>query len=82
MAHTKAEVEYLRRLGTAIRQSRRKKGWSQERLSFECELHRTYVGAVERGERNISILNLTKITDALGTTLPRLTEGIKKDSKE
>ena len=55
----------LRDIGDAIRQHRLAKGWSQEELSFNAGLHRTYIGAVERGERNVSILSLQKIAHAM-----------------
>jgi transcriptional regulator with XRE-family HTH domain len=50
-----------KRIGKAIRQKRIEKDWSQEQLSFECGLHRTYIGAVERGEKNLTLKNLVKI---------------------
>lgn len=53
-------------LGRAIRAARQKLGTSQEALAAEADLHRTYLGAVERGERNITILSLTRIAGALG----------------
>ena len=48
-----------------IRQVREKHSWSQEELADRCNLHRTYIGAIERGERNITVRTLCKITDAL-----------------
>lgn len=59
----------LRRLGDYLRSVREKRGWSQEDLGYECGLHRTYIGAVERGEYNITMLSLRKITDTLGIAL-------------
>ena len=53
-------------VGTRIRKLRTKKGWSQEDLGFESGLHRNYVGGVERGERNIAVVNLGKLATALG----------------
>jgi transcriptional regulator with XRE-family HTH domain len=48
-----------------LRTIRKQKNISQEELADRCGLHRTYVGSVERGERNISIDNIEKISDAL-----------------
>ena len=62
----------LRTVGNIVREKRLAKGWSQEELSFNCGLHRTYVGAVERGERNLTLLSLQKIADALGLPLTAL----------
>jgi transcriptional regulator with XRE-family HTH domain len=57
-----------KRLGFAIRQARVTAGLSQEALSFECGLHRTYIGAVERGEKNLTLRNVWRIALALKTT--------------
>jgi transcriptional regulator with XRE-family HTH domain len=51
--------------GSAVRDARLKKGWSQEAMADECGLHRTYIGSVERGERNVSIENVALIALAL-----------------
>lgn len=56
---------HLIELGSRIRQARAELFISQEHLADLCGLHRTYVGGVERGERNISIENLIKIAKAL-----------------
>ena len=57
------------KVGTRIRQIRKAKKISQEALANICELDRTYITSVECGKRNISIINLEKITDALGVSL-------------
>lgn len=69
MKTNKNQKRILMTIGDNIREYRLKKGWSQEELAFECELHRTYIGAVERGERNITVLNLIKIKDKLEVRL-------------
>jgi transcriptional regulator with XRE-family HTH domain len=51
--------------GHRLRYVRQEKGWSQEKLASECELDRTYIGGVERGERNIALINICKIASAL-----------------
>jgi transcriptional regulator with XRE-family HTH domain len=53
-------------LGEAIRLERLKSGMSQEVLAFTSGLHRTYIGSVERGERNVSLRNIVAISKALG----------------
>ncbi len=60
----------LARLGEHLRQARKQHGWSQEEPAYECGLHRTYIGAIERGEYNVTLLSLRKITDTLRTSLP------------
>ena len=52
--------------GARMREIRKKKGFSQEGLALACGLDRTYIGGVERGERNISLVNIQKIADAIG----------------
>lgn len=60
------------RLGSAIRRLRKAKGYSQERFADLCGLHRTYMGSVERGERNVSLDNIERIAKRLGITAGQL----------
>ena len=62
----------LRLLGDALRRERVAQGVSQEQLAEMSGLHRTYVGAVERGERNISVGSLYILADALGVSATEL----------
>lgn len=55
--------------GKRVREIRQARGMSQEELAFESGLHRTYISSVERGERNIAIINMHKIAKALGVDL-------------
>jgi transcriptional regulator with XRE-family HTH domain len=59
-------VKIQRQFGARVRTLRKQKGLSQEALALACQLDRTYIGGVERGERNISLLNIHRISDALG----------------
>src|SRR5699024_12561865 len=63
------QINQLILLGQNIRKYRELKGWSQEDLAFEIGLHRNYIGGIERGERNLTILNLIKIEEKLNFTL-------------
>jgi transcriptional regulator with XRE-family HTH domain len=52
-----------------VRELRDKRGWSQEVLAEKAGIHRTYVGGIERGLRNVALVNIAKITKALGLSL-------------
>lgn len=65
ITYPKDEKAFLQKLGDKIRTLRIGAHLSQEKLAFACDLDRTYIGSVERGERNISVLNLKKIARAL-----------------
>ena len=59
-------------LGRAIRAQREDRGISQEELGFRSGLHRTYVGGIERGERNPSFTNILRVAEALGVSASEL----------
>ncbi len=63
-------------IGQRIRELREKQGLSQEQLAAKCGVHRTYVGMVERAEKSISVVALSKFAKALGTTMSSLLEGL------
>jgi transcriptional regulator with XRE-family HTH domain len=58
--------------GKNVRELRKSKGLSQEELAFRAELHRTYIGMIERAEKNITLLNIQKIANALDTSIADL----------
>jgi len=62
-------AEVAVRLGRNIRAERYRIGMSQEQLAEASGLHRTYIGVIERGEKNVTIYNCRKIAHALGLTL-------------
>ena len=60
------------RLGTRIRQLRLKKGWTQEQLAERTNRHWTYIGGIERGERNVTLQVIADIARALGVEIQAL----------
>ncbi len=58
--------------GSRVRELRAKLGLSQEKFADRCGLHRTYMGGIERGERNPSLVNIARIAKGLGITLSEL----------
>lgn len=68
-----------KKLGLNIRARRLKLCYSQEKLAEIAHLHRTYIGSVERGERNISLVNIIRIASALKTTPSELLSGLTKE---
>lgn len=62
------DIDVLIDFGNRLKAIRLKKGLSQEKLALESSLDRTYISSVERGQRNISLLNIYKIAHALDIT--------------
>lgn len=60
-------VQQLIAIGAAIRASRQLQGISQEELAYKAKIDRSHMGKIERGERNVSLLNLIRICTALQT---------------
>lgn len=67
----------LIKIGQKIRELRKAKGFSQEEFAYEVGLDRTYMGSVERGERNLAALNLIRIAKALKIEVGELFPHIK-----
>ena len=61
--------KFLRDLGLRLREHRLARKWTQADLADRCHLHRTFIGSVERGERNLSILNLRLMAKVLRVSL-------------
>jgi len=60
------------RLGQRVRQLRLKKGWTQEQLAERTNRHWTYIGGIERGERNVTLQVIADIARALGIEIQAL----------
>ena len=67
---------YLKELGNQIRKLRKSKGLSQEQLALNAGVDRSYIGGIERGERNVSFLTLVKIAECLECDIACFTKGI------
>lgn len=63
-------------LGTRIRELRLKRGWSQEEFADRCDIHRSFMGEIERGESNLTLSTLLVISKQLETTVSALFRGI------
>ncbi len=62
----------LKQFGSNVKSLRKANGWSQEELAKKAGLHRTYIGSIERSERNVSLLNIERIAKALNITIEKL----------
>lgn len=68
--------DILETFGDRVRELRKAAGWSQDEFAEEADLDRTYIGGIERGERNLALRNIKRIADALGITIAELMDGI------
>ncbi len=64
--------DVLVKFGQRVREERRKAGLSQEQLAADAGLHRTYIGMIERAEKNLTLGNIDKIAKALGLAIKDL----------
>jgi transcriptional regulator with XRE-family HTH domain len=67
-----SDKEFLREFGEAVRARRKERGLSQEAFADEVPLYRSYVADVERGSRNVGLVNARRIAKALGIPLSKL----------
>lgn len=65
-----------RALGSRIKALRTKRKWSQEELAARCGFHRSYMGAVERGEKNLTVQTLQVLARTLGISIYELFRGV------
>jgi len=68
--------EILIRFGSRVRDLRLRKKYSQESFAEKCNPDRTYIGGIERGERNLTLLNIERIASALDVTISDLLAGL------
>jgi transcriptional regulator with XRE-family HTH domain len=73
----KMNDEFLRVFGQVIANRRHKMGISQEDLSSRAGINRTYIGDIERGARNVALLNIKRLSLALGTTPSKLLKEVE-----
>lgn len=67
-----AKLSIQKQFGKKVRELRAESGYSQEGFASECNLHRTYIGCIERGEKNVTIVNIEKIAKALNVKISQL----------
>lgn len=63
--------------GARVRELRKQRGFSQEAFADHCGLDRTYLGGIERGQRNVSLVNIAIIAKGLDLSLAELMEGLR-----
>lgn len=68
--------EILIKFGNRVKQIRKDNKLSQEELAYKANLHRTYIGMIERAEKNITLININKIANALNVSINKLMETI------
>lgn len=66
----------LEKFGQKVREERLKQRLSQEELAAKAGVHRTYIGMIERAEKNITLLNISKVAQALKIPISDLTKGL------
>jgi transcriptional regulator with XRE-family HTH domain len=74
LRHKMARVNINIKVGRRIRFFRSQLGLSQEELAFKADLHRAYIGQIERGEKNLGLVNLERIANALNVKINVLLE--------
>ena len=75
----KSKNKILIKFGEKVRKIRKEKELSQEELAYKADLHRTYIGMIERAEKNITLINIEKIANALEVEMKELLANNDKD---
>ncbi len=70
------DPDIIEAFGQRVRELRKKAGLSQEAFAAKCGLDRTYIGGIERGERNVALRNLSVIARALGMSISQMMKGL------
>ena len=70
------QADILERFGERVRALRRERGYSQDSFAAACGLDRTYMGGIERGERNLALRNIERIALALQLSISELMKGL------
>lgn len=68
--------DILKRFGQRVRELRKEQGYSQEKFAYACQLDRSYMGGIERGERNVALRNIEVIADTLEISVAELMDGV------
>lgn len=77
VVHALPRAEILKRFGETLREHRQRAGLSQEKLAAKAGIDRTYVGGAERGERNVALVNIVRLAEALNVSPAELLQEIK-----
>ena len=64
------------KFGKRLKELRLNKNWTQEDLAFEADLHRAYIGSIERGDKNIGLCNIQKLAKAFDISIAKLLEDL------
>lgn len=80
MTKKNAIDEFLLGFGSAVKEERKRRGFSQEELAHRSGLHRTYITDVERGLRNLTVQSIIKLSDALDVPITELMSRVEKFS--
>jgi transcriptional regulator with XRE-family HTH domain len=70
------DEKFFREIGHRLRARREELGWTQAELARRCMLHKAYIGFVERGERNVSLINLRRVAKVLRVRLSEPLKGL------
>jgi transcriptional regulator with XRE-family HTH domain len=76
------DTNLARLFGLIVRRMRSEAGFSQEEFATRCHLHRTYVGSIERGEKNVTLTTAHKIARALGVQLSDLVVQMEQNNTD